>query len=129
MVIFVCREAVVPQGLVLPDVVDGLSDFVDGEGVRFQLRPLGVIEGPGGTFDFVLGLRVKCVLGGCVLAQEAVSGGLEQCRRVVGDGVVFLSDCVDGAVAGVGYGVVEVAYGFLGEFVARVWLMFVGDAL
>ena len=64
-----------------------------------------------------------------MLVEEAVLGGLEHCGRVVSEGAVFVSDRGDGAVAGVGHGLVEVAYGFVGEFVARISLMFLGDAL
>ena len=39
-------EAVVAWGFVLPETVDGLPDFVDGEGAFFQLPPLGVVEDP-----------------------------------------------------------------------------------
>ena len=56
-------------------------------------------------------------------------GGLEHCGWVVGEGAVLLPDCGDGAVAGVGYGVVEVAEGLVGEFVLRIPFVFLGDAL
>ena len=48
---------------------------------------------------------------------------------MVGEGAICLPDCGDGAVAGVGYGVVEGAYGFVGEFMVRMLLVFLGDAL
>ena len=41
MVVCLCREAVVAWGFVLPETVDGLPDFVDGEGAFFQVPPLG----------------------------------------------------------------------------------------
>ena len=81
------------------------------------------------AFDFVLGCGVQCVLGGGVLVEEAVLGGLEHRGRIVNDGAVWLSDSGDGAVAGVGHGVNEVADGFVGEFMLRIPLMFLGDAL
>ena len=81
------------------------------------------------AFDSVLGVSVQCVLGGGVLVEEAVFGGLEHCGRVVAVGAVCLPNCADGAVAGVGHGVVEVAYGFVGDFLAHIWLAFLGDAL
>ena len=123
------REAVVAWGFVLPETVDGLPDFVDGEGALFQLPPLGVVEDLREAVDFGLGVRVQCVLGGRVLSEEAVSGGLEHCGWVVGEGAVLLSDRGDGAVAGVGHGVVEVADGLVGEFMLRIPLVFLGDAL
>ena len=61
--------------------------------------------------------------------EEAVLGGSEHCSWVVGEGAIFLPDSGDGAVAGVGHGVVEVAYGCVGEFVACISLVFFGDAL
>ena len=64
-----------------------------------------------------------------MLVEEAVLGGLEHRGWVVGEGAVCLPDCGDGAVAGVGHGVVEVAYGFVGEFMVRISLVFLGDAL
>ena len=70
--------------------------------------------------DFVLPVRVQCVLGGCVLMEEAVLGGLEHGGWVVGEGAVLLPDRGDGAVAGVGHGVVEVAVGLVGEFMLPV---------
>ena len=72
---------------------------------------------------------VQCVLAGGVLVEEAVLGGLGHRGRVVCEGAVCLPHCGSGAVAGVGHGVVEVAHGFVGEFVARMSLVFLGDAL
>ena len=66
VVVFFCREAVVAWGFVLPETVDGLPDFVDGEGAFFQLPPLGVVEDPREAVDFGLGVLVQCVLGGGV---------------------------------------------------------------
>ena len=60
------------------------------------------------AFDFVFDVCVQCVLGWGVLV-EAVLGGLEQCRQLVGEGAVCLPDCGDGAVFGLAHGVVEVA--------------------
>ena len=85
MVVCLRREAVVVWGFVLPETVDGLPDFVDGEGAFFQLPPLGVVEDPREAVDFGLGVWVQCVLGGGVLPEEAVLGGLE-CM-----GVTYLS--------------------------------------
>ena len=79
--------------------------------------------------DFVLGVRLQCVLRGCVLMEEAVLGGLEHGGWVVGEGAVRLPDRGDGAVAGVAHGVVEVAEGFVGEFMLRIPLVLLGDAL
>ena len=61
--------------------------------------------------------------------EEAFLGGPEHCGRVVGEGAVFLPDCGDGAEACIGHGIVEVAYGFVGECMARISLVFLGDAL
>ena len=129
MVVCLCREAVVAWGFVLPETVDGLSDFVDGERALFQLPPLGVVEDLREAVDLGLGVHVQCVVGGRVLSEEAVLGGLEHCGWVVGEGAVLLSDRGDGAVAGVGHGVVEVADGLVGEFMLRIPLVFLGDAL
>ena len=63
------------------------------------------------------------------MVEEAVLGGLEHRGRFLGEEAVYLPDCGDGAVAGVGHGVVEVAYGFIGEFMTRISVMFLGDAL
>ena len=76
--------------------------------------------------DFDLGVRVQCV---CVLLGEAVLGGLEHGVLVVGERAVLPPDCGDGAVAGVGHGVVELADGLVGEFVLRIPFMLLGDAL
>ena len=114
VVVCLRREAVVAWGFVLPETVDGLPDFVDGEGAFFQLPPLGVVEDPREAVDFGLGVLVHCVLGGGVLPEEAVLGGLEHCGWVVGDG----------AVAGVGHCVVEVADGLVGEFMLRIPFVF-----
>ena len=129
MVVCLRREAFVAWGFVLPETVDGLPDFVDGEGALFQLPPLGVVEDPREAVDSRLGVRVQCVLGGRVLPEEAVLGGMEHCGWVVGEGAVLLPDRGDGAVAGVGHCVVEVADGLVGEFMLRILLVFLGDAL
>ena len=128
MVVCLCRDAVVASYLVLPETVDGLPDFVDGEGALFQLPPLGVVEDPREAVDFGLGVRVQCVLGGRVLPEKAVSGGWEHCGWVVGEGAVLLPDRGDGAVAAVGHGVAEVVDGLVGEFMLRIPLLFLGDA-
>ena len=57
--------------------------------------------------DFPLVVRVQCVLGGTVLMEERVLGGLEHGGWVVGEGAILLPDPGYGAVAGVGRGVVE----------------------
>ena len=88
-----------------------------------------VVEDPREAVDFGLGVRVQCVLGGGVLPEEAVLGGLEHFAWVVGEGAVLLPDRGDGAVAGIGHGVVEVADGLVGEFVLRIPFVFLGDAL
>ena len=124
VVVCLRREAVVAWGFVLPETVDGLPDFVDGEGAFFQLPSLGVVEDPRGAVDFGLGVWVQCVLGGRVLPEEAVLGGLEHCGWVLGEGAVR-----DSALAGVGHGVVEVADGLVGEFMLRIPFAFLGDAL
>ena len=129
LVVFLRREAVIAMGFVLPETVHGLLDFVDGEGPLFQLPPLGVVDDLREAVDFGLGVGVQCVLGGRVLSEEAVLGGLEHCGWVVGEGAVLLSDLGDGAVAGVGHGVVEVADGLVGEFMLHIPLVFLGDAL
>ena len=94
MVVCLCREAVVAWGFLLPETVDGLPDFVDGEEAFFQLPPLDVVEDPREAVDFGLGVWVQCVLGGGVLPEEAVLGGLEHCGWVVGEGAVLLPDHV-----------------------------------
>ena len=129
VVVCLSREAVVAWGFVLPETVDGLLDFVDGEGAFFQLPSLGVVEDPREAVDFGLGVWDQCVLGGGVLPEEAVLGGLEHCGWVVGEGAVLLPDRGDSAVAGVGHGVVEVADGLVGEFMLRIPFVFLGDAL
>ena len=116
-------------GFVLPETVDGLLDFVDGEGALFQLPPLGVVEDPREAVDFGLGVRVRCVSAGRVLPEEAVLGGLEHCGWVAGEGAVPLPDRGDGPVADVGHGVVEVADGLVGGFMLRIPLVFLGDSL
>ena len=78
------------------------------------------------AFNFVLGVGVQCVLGWVVLVEEAGLGGLEHRGRVVGEGAVWLLDCGDGAVAVVRHGVIEVADGFIGEFMLRIPLVFFG---
>ena len=72
VVVCLRREAVVAWGFVLPETVDGLPDFMDGEGALFQLPPLGVVEDPREAVYFGLGVWVQCVLGGRVLPEEAV---------------------------------------------------------
>ena len=129
MVLCLRREAVIAWGFVLPETVDGLPDFVDGEVALFQLPPLGVVEDPREAVDFGLGVWVQCVLGGRVLPEEAPLGAFEHCGWVVGEGVVLLSDRGDGAVGGVGHGVIEVADGLVGEFMLRIPFLFLGDAL
>ena len=129
VVVYLRKEPVVAWGFVLPETVDGLPGFVDGEGAFFQLPPLGVVEDPREAVDFGLGVWVQCVLGGGVLPEEAVLGGLEHCGCFVGEGAVLLPDHGDGAVAGVGHGVVEVADGLVGEFMLRIPFLFLGDAL
>ena len=129
MVVCLCREAVVAWGFVLPETVDGPPDFVDGERALFQLPPLGMVEDLREAVDFGLGVGVQCVLGGPVLLEEAVLGGLEHGGWLVYEGAILLSDRGDGAVAGVGHGVVEEADGLLGEFMLRIPLVFLGDAL
>ena len=129
VVVCLRTEAVIGLGFVLLETVDGLPDFVDGEGALFQLPPLGVVEDPREAVDFRLGVWVQCVLGGRVLPEEAVLNGLEHCGWVVGEGAVSLPDRGDGAVAGVGHGVVEVADGLVGEFMLRIPFVFLGDAL
>ena len=129
MVVCLRREAVVAWGFVLRETVDGLPDFVDGEGALLQLPPLGVVEDLREAVDFVLGVRVHCVLARCVLMEEAVLVGLEHGGWVVGEGAVFLPEGGDGAVAGVGHGVVEVVDGFVGEFMLCIPLVLLGDAL
>ena len=64
-----------------------------------------------------------------MLSEEAVLGGLEHCGCIVREGAVPLSDRGDGAVAGVGHGVVEEADGLVGEFMLRIPLVFLGDAM
>ena len=123
------REAVVVWGFALPETVDGLPDFVDGEGALFQFPPMGLVEDLREAVDFGLGVRVQSVLGGRVLLEEAVLGGLEHRGWVVGEGAVVLSDRGDGAVACVGHGVVEGADGLVGEFMLRILFVFLGDAL
>ena len=129
VVVCLRTEAAVARGFVLPETVAGPPDFVDGEGAPFQLSPLGVVEDLREAVDFGLGVRVECVLGGRVLREEAVLGGLEHGGWVVGEGAVLLSDRGDGSVAGIGHGVVEVADGFVGEFMLRIPFVFLGDAL
>ena len=73
--------------------------------------------------NFGMGVLVQSVVGGRVLPEEAVLGGLEHCGWVVGEGAVLLPDR-DGAVAGVGHGVVEVANGLVGEFMLRILFVF-----
>ena len=61
--------------------------------------------------------------------EEAILSDLEHRGRVVAEGAVRLTNCGDGAVACVGHRVVALAYGFVGEFVARILLVSFGDAL
>ena len=82
-----------------------------------------------GAVEFLLGVRVQCVLGGCVLMEEAVLDGLEHGGSVVGEGAVLLPDRGDCVVAGVGHGVVEVADGIVGEFMLRIPFLLLGDEL
>ena len=90
---------------------------------------LGVVEDLREAGDFGPGVWVQCVLGGRVLPEEAVLSGLEHCGWVVGERAVLLQDRGDGAVAGVCHGVVEVADGLVGEFMLRIPLVSLGDAL
>ena len=90
---------------------------------------MGVLEDLREAVDFLLGVCVQCVLHGGVLMEEAVLGGLEHSRRVVGEGAVRAPDRGDDAVAGVDHGVVEVADGFVEEFMLRIPLVLLGDAL
>ena len=129
VVVPLCWEAAVPRGFVLPEVFDGSPDFVGGEGAFLYLPLLGVVEDFGEAVDFVSGVWVQCLLGGGVLVEEAVLGRLEHCGGVAGEGGVFSPDCGDGAVADVGHGVVQVAYGLVGESARCVPFMFLGDAL
>ena len=129
VVVCLRREAVVAWSFVLPETVDGLPDFVDGEGAFFRLPPLGVVEDLREAVDFGMGVWVQCVLGGGVFPEEAVLGGLEHCGWVVGEGAVLLPDRGDGAVAGVGHGGVRVADGLVGEFIFRIPFVVLGDAL
>ena len=129
MVVCLRREAVIAWGFLLPETVDGLPDFVDGEGAFFQLPPLGVVEDPREAVDFGLAVLVQCVLGGRVLPEEAVLGGLEHCGWVVGEGAILRPERGDGVVASVVHGVVEVADGLVGEFMLRIPFVFLGDAL
>ena len=64
-----------------------------------------------------------------MLMEEAVLGGLEHGGWVIGEGAVLLPDCGDGAMAGVGHGVVEVADSLVGEFMLRIPFVLLGDAL
>ena len=129
VVVCLRREAVVAWDFVLPETVDGLSDFVDREVGLLWLPPPGVVEDLREAVGFVLGVRVQCVLDGCVLMEEAVLGGLEHGGWVFGEGAVLLPDRGDGVVAGVGHGVVEMADGIVGEFMFRIPFPLSGNAL
>ena len=129
LVVCLRREAVVAWSFPLLETVDVPPDFVDGKGALFQLPSLGVVENLWEAVDFGLGFRVQCVLGGHVLLEEAVLGGLEHGGLVVGEGALLLSDSGDGAVAGVGHGIVEVADGLVEEFMLRIPFVLLGDAL
>ena len=129
VVVCLYREAVVAWGFVLPETVDGPADLVDDEGALFQSPPLGVVEDLREAVDFGLCVRGQCVLGGRVLLEEAVLGGLEHGGWVVCEGAVLPPDGGDGAVDGVGHGVVEVADGLVGEFLLRIPFVLLGDAL
>ena len=95
VVVCLCREAVVAWGFVLPETVDGLPDFVDGEGAFFQLPPLGVVEDPREAVDFGPGVSGSSVswVGVCCrrklswVAWSTVAGSLvrepSSCQTVV----------------------------------------------
>ena len=93
------------------------------------MPPLGLVEDLREAFLSVFGVGVQCVFGGGMLVKEAVLRGSEHRGRFVGEGAVWLPDCSDDVVAGVGHGVVEVADGFAGEFMLRIPPVFLGDAL
>ena len=79
--------------------------------------------------DFALGVCVQCVLGVCMLIEEAVLGGLEPGGWVVGEGAVYLPDHGDGAVGGVDNGVVQGAVGLRGKYMLCIPFLLFGDAL
>ena len=129
VVVCLRREAIIAWGFVLPETVDGPPDFVDAEGALMQLPPLGVVEDLRKAVGFGLGVRVQFVLGRRVLLEEAVLGGFEDGGSVVVDRAFLLSDRGDGAVVGVGHGVVEVVDGLVGEFMLLIPFLLLGDAL
>ena len=80
--------------------------------------------------DSALGVFVRCVLGGGVLVEKAFPcQWLRAPWWVVGEGAVYLTDPGDGALAGVSHGTVGVWYGPVGQLMACVALMLLGDAL
>ena len=93
------------------------------------MSPLGVVENLRKAVDFGLGVRVQCVLGGSVLVGEVVLGGLEHDGRVAGERAVCLPGRGDCAVESVAHGVFEVAGGFVWEFMSRILLVLLGNAL
>ena len=92
------------------------------------LPPPGVVEDLREAVDFVLGVLVG-VLAGCVLIEEAVLGRLEHSGRLVGEGVFRPPGRADRAAASVGPSAVEVADGFVGDFMSRIPLVLLGDVM
>ena len=94
VVVSLRREAVVAWGFVLPETVDGLPDFVDGEGAFFQLILWSWLKTQGGRsiLAWVSGSSVSWV-GVCCrrklswVAWSTVAGSLvrepSSCQTVV----------------------------------------------